>query len=109
MVLKLKRKKKTEDEVPQVRAIEEVVEVEPVAVMPVAPAPQPMIDESIPQLPQPPVEPLPALAAPTQMSEQIMVVKELPTRVVRSFIEDGVKYNLMTIEECLSDLMNSED
>ena len=38
---------------------------------------------------------------------KIRVVKELPTQEVRSFIEDGVEYHFMTIEEALSEILNS--
>jgi len=38
--------------------------------------------------------------------EKTMVVKELPMEPVRSFEENGVKYNLITVEEALTRFVN---
>lgn len=39
--------------------------------------------------------------------KRIMVVKEIPTQQVRSFVEDGVEYEVITIEEALTQLLNN--
>lgn len=41
-----------------------------------------------------------------ESKEKILVVKELPTQVVREYEENGIKYKLVTVEEFLTDLAN---
>ncbi len=38
--------------------------------------------------------------------QRTMVVKELPTQTVREIQENGITYNLITVEEFLTDLAN---
>ncbi len=43
-----------------------------------------------------------------KQKERIMVVKELPVQSFRSYTdEDGTKVNLVTVEEALSEILNS--
>ncbi len=40
------------------------------------------------------------------VEEKTLVVDKLPTQTVRQIQENGITYNLITIEECLTELVN---
>lgn len=41
-----------------------------------------------------------------EVTEKTLVVKELPMEPVRQVEENGIKYNLVTVEEFLTELAN---
>lgn len=43
-----------------------------------------------------------------EIVEQILVVTKLPTQEVRHFEENGIRYNLITIEEYLTQQANKK-
>ncbi len=67
--------------------------------------------EVVPEIVEaPPMPELPPPIQPAPKKERILIVKELPMQPIRSYVDDdGVTINMMTREEYLTELANSEE